>query len=219
MLNSLLKPSRTLNLVALITNYISTMKNYAILFSLALTLGFTSCKNDKKEKEMEENTTTETTSTESKAPEVEKVTVKLDSKSGSTAKGSAVFKEENGTVTMTAVFEGLKPGMHAIHIHEKADCSADDGTSAGGHWNPTKEKHGKWGDPTGYHKGDIGNFEADANGNGTITFSTDEWCIGCDDSNKDILEKGLIVHQGADDFTSQPSGAAGPRVSCGGIIE
>jgi len=27
------------------------------------------------------------------------------------------------------------------------------------------------------------------------------------------------VHQGVDDFTSQPSGAAGKRVSCGGIIE
>ncbi|RXG15606.1 Cu-Zn family superoxide dismutase [Leeuwenhoekiella aestuarii] len=195
------------------------MKNYAILFSLALTLGFTSCKNDKKEKEMDETTTTETADMQEEAPVVKKITVNLESKSGSTAKGSAVFTEEDGEVSMTAVFEGLEPGMHAIHIHENADCSADDGTSAGGHWNPTKEKHGKWGDPEGYHKGDIGNFQADENGNGTITITTDEWCISCDDSIKDIVGKGLIVHQGADDFTSQPSGAAGPRVSCGGIIE
>jgi Cu/Zn superoxide dismutase len=62
---------------------------------------------------------------------------------------------------------GLKPGVHAIHIHEKSDCSAADGSSAGGHWNPTFKKHGKWGVGE-YHKGDIGNF-ADANGNGTIT--------------------------------------------------
>ena len=193
------------------------MKNYAILFSLALTLGFTSCKNDKKDSE--EVTTTETTETTQEMPAVKKITVKLDAKSGSNATGSAVFKEEDGKVTMTAVFEGLKPGTHAIHIHENADCSADDGTSAGGHWNPTKEQHGKWGDAAGYHKGDIGNFEADDNGNGTITMTTDEWCIGCDDMNKNIIGKGLIVHEGTDDFTSQPSGDAGARVSCGGIIE
>ncbi|MGO4911900.1 superoxide dismutase family protein [Leeuwenhoekiella sp. W20_SRS_FM14] len=195
------------------------MKNYAILFSLALALGFTSCKNDNKDKETEELTTTETTEAVQEAPAVKKITVKLDSKSGSTAEGSAVFKEEDGKVTMTAVFEGLEPGMHAIHIHENADCSADDGTSAGGHWNPTKEQHGKWGDAAGYHKGDIGNFQADENGNGTITMTTDEWCIGCEDNMKNIVGKGLIVHQGADDFKSQPSGDAGARVSCGGIIE
>ena len=49
--------------------------------------------------------------------------------------------------------------------------------------------------------------------------STDQWCIGCDDPAKNILGKAVIVHQGEDDLTSQPSGAAGARVSCGGIIE
>jgi Cu-Zn family superoxide dismutase len=61
-----------------------------------------------------------------------------------------------------------------------------------------------------YHKGDIGNFTADANGNGTISLTTDEWNIGSGDPMKDILGKGLIVHQGTDDFT-QPSGNAGVR--------
>jgi len=120
---------------------------------------------------------------------------------------------------MTAVMDGLTEGTHAIHIHDKADCSSADGKSTGGHWNPTATPHGKWGAAEGYHKGDIGNFNADAKGNGTITHITDEWCIGCGDSNKDILGKAIIVHQGTDDFTSQPSGAAGARVSCGGIIE
>ncbi len=108
---------------------------------------------------------------------------------------------------------------HAIHLHEKADCSADDATSTGGHWNPTSEPHGKWGASEGYHKGDIGNFEADEKGNGTITFSTDQWCIGCGDPNKDIVGKAVIVHEGTDDFTTQPTGAAGGRVTCGAVIE
>ena len=109
--------------------------------------------------------------------------------------------------------------MHAIHIHEKADCASPDGKSAGGHWNPTFEDHGQWGSEKGYHKGDIGNFTVDKNGTGAISMSTDQWCIGCDDPAKNILGKAVIVHQGEDDLISQPSGAAGARVSCGGIIE
>ena len=52
-----------------------------------------------------------------------------------------------------------------------------------------------------------------------ITFSTDLWCLGCDDANKNIIGKAIIVHQGEDDLISQPSGAAGARVSCAGIIK
>ena len=104
-------------------------------------------------------------------------------------------------------------------MHEKSNCSSADGKSSGGHWNPTNQAHGKWGATEGFHKGDIGNFTADADGNGTITFTTDQWCIGCDDDTKNIIGKGIIVHQGTDDFTSQPSGAAGSRVSCGGVIQ
>ncbi|MGK0386337.1 MAG: Cu-Zn family superoxide dismutase, partial [Patiriisocius sp.] len=70
-----------------------------------------------------------------------------------------------------------------------------------------------------YHKGDIGNFMVNKDGTGDIKLRTDQWCIGCDDKAKNIVGKAIIVHQGTDDFTSQPSGAAGARVSCGGIIQ
>ena len=146
-----------------------------------------------------------------------KLNVVFESKSKSNVTGTATFIEKNGAVTFVAKLSGLNPGVHAIHIHEKADCTAADGSSAGGHWNPTFKKHGKWGDAE-YHKGDIGNFTADEKGNGTITLTTTEWCIGCDDATKNILGKGLIVHQGQDDFTSQPAGNAGARVACSGLI-
>ncbi|MBT8187691.1 MAG: superoxide dismutase family protein [Croceitalea sp.] len=151
--------------------------------------------------------------------EVEAIKFKMEPKSDSNVDGEVEFTEENGTVTMKATFSGLSEGEHAIHIHEKADCSSADGTSTGGHWNPTFQPHGKWGDAGGFHTGDIGNFMADAEGNGTIEFSTDKWCIGCDDETKNIVGKAVIVHQGVDDFTSQPSGAAGARISCTGIIQ
>ena len=143
----------------------------------------------------------------------------LEPKSDSNVKGEVIFTEDDGEVDMVAVLSGLSEGEHAIHIHQTADCTAADGSSAGWHWNPTNEPHGKWGASEGYHKGDIGNFNADAEGNAKVEFSTDEWCIGCDDENKNILGKGVIVHQGVDDYTSQPSGDAGARVSCAGIIE
>jgi Cu-Zn family superoxide dismutase len=146
------------------------------------------------------------------------LTISLEPKSGSTVSGSATFKEKNGIVTFEAKLTGLKPGVHAIHIHEKADCSAGDATSAGGHWNPLHVKHGKWTDAE-HHKGDIGNITADENGNGTITLKTEDWCIGCGDVTKDILGKGLIVHDKADDFVTQPTGNAGARVACTGIIK
>lgn len=143
----------------------------------------------------------------------------FESKSGSKVTGTAVFTEDSkGKVTLTAKLTRLKPGIHAIHIHEKSDCSAADATSTGGHWNPTFKKHGKWGGPE-YHKGDIGNFTADVDGNATVLFSTDEWCIGCGDQTKDILGKGLIVHDKPDDYVTQPTGDAGARVACTALIK
>ncbi|PWA08192.1 superoxide dismutase family protein [Flavobacterium laiguense] len=156
--------------------------------------------------------------TNSKSSDSKNLNLMFESKSNSKVTGTATFTEKNGKVTFVAKISGLQPGIHAIHIHEKSDCSAADGSSAGGHWNPTFKKHGKWGVEE-YHKGDIGNFTADEKGNGTITLTTDEWSIGGEDATKDILGKGLIVHQGADDFVSQPAGNAGARVACSAIIK
>lgn len=150
---------------------------------------------------------------------IKKLKFNLNPKSGSTANGMVMFTEQDGQVTLEAHINGLTPGTHAIHVHEKADCSSEDGKSSGGHWNPTFAPHGAWGSETGFHRGDIGNFSADETGHGMITFSTDLWCIGCEDETKNLVGKAIIVHQGEDDLSSQPSGAAGARVSCAGIIQ
>nr|WP_073085900.1 superoxide dismutase family protein [Winogradskyella jejuensis] len=190
------------------------LKQTVFLFAL---MTIVACKNDKKTEEVIEEVEVE----EIKTPEstTKKMTISLSPKSDSNVEGTVYFEEINGSVAFKAEMTGLTEGTHAIHIHQTADCSSADGKSTGGHWNPTAQPHGKWGDEAGYHKGDIGNFEVGADGKGAIKMSTDEWCIGCGDDNKDILGKAIIVHQGQDDFTSQPSGAAGARVSCAGIIE
>jgi len=150
---------------------------------------------------------------------VNEISILLDQKNSSGVNGEVIFKQDKNSVKMTSNISGLTPGIHAIHLHMKSDCSSSDGKSAGGHWNPTAQKHGEWGDSEGYHKGDIGNFLADSDGNATVTFETDQWCIECEDENKNIIGKAVIIHQGEDDLTSQPSGAAGSRISCAGIIK
>ncbi|WP_179315728.1 superoxide dismutase family protein [Winogradskyella undariae] len=191
------------------------MKNLKFI-TLALTILFaTACKDKPK------NTDKVTKTEEAKETPISQksLSIALDPKSGSNVEGTINFSEENGTVSMVGTITGLEEGKHAIHIHEKADCSANDGTSSGGHWNPTAQPHGAWGDEAGYHKGDIGNLTANSDGKATITKTTDEWCIGCEDDTKNILGKAVIVHIGVDDLKSQPSGDAGTRIGCAGIIK
>ena len=142
----------------------------------------------------------------------------FEAKSNSNVSGTATFIENKGKVTFEAKLSGLQPGVHAIHIHEKSDCSAADATSAGGHWNPTFKKHGRWTDYE-HHKGDMDNFYASADGNGTVLFKTKEWCVGCGDETKDVLGKAVIVHEKADDYVTQPTGNAGARLACSAIIK
>lgn len=145
------------------------------------------------------------------------VTVDLLSKNDSNLKGTVVFKElANGNIQLNVDLNSIEPGNHAVHIHAIGDCSAADGTSAGGHWNPMGVAHGNRAEGGDFHKGDIGNLVIGENGNGSLSMEVEGWTIGGDDSSN-ILNKAVIVHAGPDDFTSQPAGAAGPRIGCGVI--
>ena len=137
----------------------------------------------------------------------------VNSKSGTNTQGTAQFTQSGKTVTMDLNVYKLTPGIHAVHIHEKGDCSAADGSSAGGHWNPTAEKHGKW-EHGEFHMGDIGNLVADKDGTARLVFKTDNWRMGGNDATKNIMGKSIIIHADADDFHTQPTGNAGGRVGC-----
>jgi len=141
----------------------------ALLFITAF-----SCKQAKKEAEETTEEVEETVEQVAEKIDPEVITFTMEPKSDSNVSGEVVFTQNEGEVIMRATSLGLDEGEHAIHLHEKADCSSPDGKSTGGHWNPTHEPHGKWGSEDGYHKGDIGNFTANADGNATVEFSTDE---------------------------------------------
>jgi Cu-Zn family superoxide dismutase len=140
----------------------------------------------------------------------------ISAASGSNVSGTATFTQTgDGPVRMVIRVENLTPGEHAIHLHENGDCSAPDATSAGSHWNPTDDPHGKRGD-NGFHAGDIDNLVAGEDGVATLEMEFDDWSIGGSDDTS-ILNKAVIIHADADDFESQPAGNAGGRVACGVI--
>ena len=144
-----------------------------------------------------------------------KAVAELESRSGSTVTGKVTFTQQDGKVSMKVVVNGLTPGNHAIHLHDKGDCSAPDATSAGGHWNPSSEDHGKWAHAP-FHHGDIGNLVADAEGKAELKVESELWTLG-DGKPSDVVGHAVIVHAKEDDFTTQPTGNAGGRVACGEI--
>lgn len=141
-------------------------------------------------------------------------TYTIQAKSGTQTQGYAKFTQKGKMIELDLNVYKLKSnGVHASHIHEFGDCSAVDGSSAGGHWNPTNEKHGKWGVHE-HHAGDLGNLRADKDGTARMVMKTDRWCIGCSDEKKNIIGKSIIIHAKEDDFKTQPTGDAGGRIGC-----
>jgi superoxide dismutase, Cu-Zn family len=132
-----------------------------------------------------------------------------------TAKGTVRFTQLEHGVQIQAEITGLTPGTHGFHIHEFGDCSAADGSSAGGHFNPEGKTHGGPNSPAS-HAGDYGNLEADAGGSAALTLVSHR--ITLDQSATGVLGRSVIVHEKTDDLASQPAGNAGPRIGCGVIM-
>ncbi len=133
---------------------------------------------------------------------------------GNAAKGSVTFAAKGDKVVVTARVSGLAPGPHGFHIHEKGDCSAADGTSAGGHFNPHGKGHGSH-SAAEHHAGDMPLLDADAAGNATLTVELAGLSIGS--GAGDIVGRSVVVHKDPDDFATQPTGNSGARVACGVI--
>ena len=140
----------------------------------------------------------------------------LASASGSLVSGSVTLTPMGKGLHLTGEVGGLPAnGTHAFHIHEKGDCSAADASSAGGHFNPTGQPHGRAGQGA-HHAGDADNLVADAKGVARVDAHLGGLSLGNGAAN-DVAGRAVIVHAAADDYSSQPAGNAGARVACGVI--
>ncbi|PJK07484.1 superoxide dismutase [Lysobacteraceae bacterium NML120232] len=143
--------------------------------------------------------------------------VKLQAKSGSQVGGELHLHAEAGGVRLQGKISGLDAGgEHAFHIHEKGDCSAADGSSAGGHFNPTAQPHGRSAHGA-HHLGDQDNLRANAEGMAEVNAFFPGVSLG-DGAASDVAGKAVIIHAGSDDYTSQPTGNAGGRIACGVVV-
>jgi superoxide dismutase, Cu-Zn family len=132
---------------------------------------------------------------------------------GNNVTGTITFTKVDNGVKVVADLQGLSAGKHGIHIHECGDCSAADGTSAGGHFNPMAKSHGAPMDAM-RHAGDMGNIEADATGKAHLEYIDKNISF---EGMASIIGRSVIVHKSEDDLKTQPTGNAGARIACGVI--
>lgn len=157
--------------------------------------------------------TTKADAANSKSADTKTAKCDLVAIGGSGVKGTVTFVQTGNVVKITGKVSGLTPGLHGFHVHEKGDLSdTETGMSAGGHFNPTDQPHGRPSDAK-RHVGDLGNIEADKDGVATINM--EDKVISLTGENS-IVGRALVIHEGEDKFT-QPVGDAGGRVAFGKI--
>lgn len=153
---------------------------------------------------------------EAKADKDERRQVRVDvmGKSGSDLTGEAVLTQVNDGVKVEIELSNAEPGLHGFHIHQKADCSADDATSAGGHFDPRGHQHGLP-DEDVKHLGDLGNIEVSKDGKAEKTIVAQGANLEEGDEHS-FLGRAVMIHAKKDDG-GQPTGNAGARIGCGEI--
>jgi Cu-Zn family superoxide dismutase len=122
---------------------------------------------------------------------------------------------EAGGVRVRVEAAGLVAGTYAVHLHEIGSCEPPAFESAGPHWNPTDRQHGQL-NPQGPHLGDLPNLTVGADRAGTIEFTIPGASL--DRGDRRLFDRdgaALIIHAGADDYRTDPSGNSGARLACG----
>ena len=125
-------------------------------------------------------------------------------------------------VLLRATFAGVPPGAHAFHIHETGLCEAvprvrpEDPLpfrSAGNHLNPDGNEHGFL-NPAGPHLGDLPNVQIPETGELTIEIFVPglDLALLMDEDGSTF-----ILHDRADDHTTDTTGRSGGRIACGVI--
>ena len=109
---------------------------------------------------------------------------------------------------------GLAQGAYGAHVHAVGRCDAPGFTTAGPHWNPTGQQHGK-DNPQGMHKGDLPNLLVGTDGRGSFEYTIPGASLSGRNAMLDGDGAAIVIHQSADDYRTDPSGNSGSRIACG----
>lgn len=124
--------------------------------------------------------------------------------------GTITFKNTLYGLMITPDLKGLTPGMHGLHVHDKALCGAQ-GKDAGGHLDP--ENTGKHLGPydTQGHLGDLPGIFVNSAG------VANKPVVAPRVHEASLYGHALVIHAGGDNFldTPKPQGGGGERVACG----
>jgi Cu-Zn family superoxide dismutase len=148
---------------------------------------------------------------------VKTITADLKDGTGATVGAVQLSQDAKGVVQLTVSGAGLAAGDHGIHIHTTGKCDRPAFTSANGHFNIANHQHGL-ANPSGPHEGDLPGLTVAANGTFAYTATTDRVSLtGGADTIFDADGSALVLHAGADDQVTDPTGNSGGRVACAGI--
>lgn len=191
------------------------MKKVALMISLFLMVVLAACGGSEDDANNQENANQ---NDNQETNENDSIEVDLENSDGESI-GTANLEEVSEGVEVSLVGHDIPKGTHAFHIHEKGACEEPDFESAEGHFNPDDTNHG-FDDADGPHAGDMPNIVVGDDGTVNQSYVAENVTLEKGEENSLLKEDGtaLVIHEGADDGESQPSGDAGDRMACG-VIE
>jgi len=128
--------------------------------------------------------------------------------------GSVTLVDYGDSRAMRVMLSGLPQGTHGFHLHTTGRCDAPNFQSAGGHLNPENNEHGRL-NPQGKHLGDLPNIDIPSSGVLNTEIPIDQARSYLMAELFDADGTAVMVHSGADDYRTDPSGDAGSRIACG----
>lgn len=128
----------------------------------------------------------------------------------------AMVEQSGDSLRVRIEATGMSPGTYGAHVHTTGRCDAPAFASAGPHWNPTGQMHGK-DNPKGMHKGDLPNLMVGADGRGSVEYTIPNAILSGMLPTKLVDEDGasVVIHARPDDYRTDPSGNSGDRIACG----
>lgn len=121
-------------------------------------------------------------------------------------RGQVRFYQRRHCVLVEANVDGLpttETGFFGFHIHGGGSCTGADFADTGSHHNPADTPHPR-------HAGDLPPLLS-CQGGAYLAVATGRFRIG------EVIGCTVVVHDRADDFSSQPAGNAGTKIACGVI--